>query len=1194
MKKRSFKVIGGLLVLAILVSDIGLAAPAWASAVTAAVSVSGNNEAEPEQPESGGTKPEVERKLTYHDVEDPVPVLSAYEETVYADRNNLPGRFSSVDTGQVTPLRDQGIYGTCWAFAAVGASEAGLISQGIAGSDIDLSERQLAYYFYQKGSVGDLLGGTTGDYNLPLTSNYMNQGGNSLFTIWHLASWAGLADESRAPYAGLTTALSKTAADVYGSDTYHLQNAYIINKENTDTIKQMIMEYGSMAISYYSSDSSVYDNPEHDCYYYYGGTSTNHAVQVVGWDDTFSRDNFATAPEGDGAWLIKNSWGEESNSCAQDGYFWISYYDTSISNNFFAYICEKADNYDNIYQYDGASGYAYISASHAANVYTAKANEDGIEKIEAVGIGNWDNGINYTVDIYTDLADTSDPTSGTKALSQSGTLAYSGYHTIPLNRPVYVGEGETFSVVFSFDSEVKLCVDYTHSNGGWIQFQTGETAGTSFYKYAGKAWIDAVDQGDFTFRVKAYTSDALPEENGQLQGIALDQSTLALDIGSTAKLQISYKPYYTTVDKTVTWTSSNANVASVDSAGKITGKSAGTAVITAACQGKTAKCTVTVRAAKVSVQNVNNEAGTFTVRAERLNETAGVSRVQFAVWSAENGQDDLVWYTANPAGSGVYTQNINIKNHGAAAGNYVIHAYVYDGAGNARLWGATECTFTKTAMSAQSLTAKVSADEESATITASGVFGVQSLRFAVWSNVNGQDDLVWYPAANKGNGTWSAVVPVSKHHYAAGSYQVHAYGQNLYDSGRLLKNTVFQISGPQLSGVAVKNTNNGAGTFTVEASGVAAKAGISSVQVAVWSKADQSNLKWYTAVRQSNGAYTASVNIADHDYQYGVYTVHVYVTDQNGNRVVKSASVTLTQPAAVLSVAGNGNQTQFAVKASGVAYAGGVKSVRAAVWSENGGQDDLVWYLLKNNGNGVYSTNVPVSAHKTAGTYQVHLYIEDARGGLHLGKTAAFKVDAPAIGSVSATNIRRENGSFQIEIRGIAAKSGISKVEVAVWSAANQSNLRWYTATRQSDGTYIVPVNITNHNYQYGNYTAHVYLTDGNGVRVIKGTTVGIAQPASVVTAIGNANGTQFSIKASNVNYAGGVKNVRVAVWSQIGGQDDLRWYSMKSGGNGIWSTNVPVAYHNSTGNYEAHVYVDDAGGNPHLIGNTRFYVTFP
>ena len=560
------------------------------------------------------------------------------------------------------------------------------------------------------------------------------------------------------------------------------------------------MDYGSLAFAYYSASSYDYDNLQNDSYYFnIENSGTNHAVQVVGWDDNFSKDKFTITPPGDGAWLVKNSWGEDGGNYAQNGYFWLSYYDTSISDNFFAYICEKGDNYDNIYQYDGASGTRYITTKYAANVYTAKANAGGIEKIEAVGVGSYSNGVSYTVEIYTDLTDPSNPVSGTKVASQSGTLTYSGYHTIPLNTPVSIEEGQKFSVVFNFDRESSVYVDYSYGSN-WIEFVTDEALGTSFYKmdYTGAPWVDAVDNASATFRVKAYTSNALPDASEPLRNIILDKTTLTLDKGTTAQLKVTYRPSYTTDDKTVSWSTSNAGVAAVDSNGKVTAVGAGTATITAVCQSKRATCTVTVKDMGVTVENLNNNTGTFTVKAAGVNRISGVSLVQFAVWSEENGQDDLKWYTAVNNGNGVYTQNISIQNHGTRPGRYLVYVYVHDNAGTSHFFGATECTFTRTYLSSSGINAQVSADEESATITMTGVLGAVGLKFAVWSDENGQDDLIWYTARDNGNGTWTATVPVSRHGYSQGRYNVHAYGENLYSGSRMMTSTSFQISGSKV------------------------------------------------------------------------------------------------------------------------------------------------------------------------------------------------------------------------------------------------------------------------------------------------------------------------------------------------------------------------------------------------------------
>ena len=604
--------------------------------------------------------------------------------------------------------------------------------------------------------------------------------------------------------------------------------------------------------------------------------------------------------------------------------------------------------------------------------------------------------------------------------------------------------------------------------------------------------------------------------------------------------------------------------------------------------------TINIKSNAPTIQNLNNSAGTFTASVTGVTPVSSVSRVSFAVWNAENGQDDLVWYNAATTGNGTYTANINIKNHGSKPGTYYVHTYAYDVKGGAHLLGVTECSFKKVEMSLGGLTADVSADEKTVTIVATNAVGVGSMQFAVWSNVNGQDDLVWYTAKDAGNGIFTAVVPVSRHRGSVGIYNVHAYASNAYATSKLMKTASFTITGPTAGNIEFKNVRTGEGTFTVKLVGSSAKAGISNVKVAVWSKADQSNLKWYTAKKQSDGSYSIDVDIANHGYQYGVYNAHVYVTDNNGITVIAGRSLEMKQPTAVLTATGNGNQTQFNLKAGNVGYAGGVKGVNIAVWSTEGGQDDLRWYQAENKGKGVWSTNVIIANHRSAGTYNAHMYIIDQNGQSHFAGSTTFEVDKPVAGIMEFKNVRSGEGAFTVKVSGSSARAGIANVRVAVWSKGDQSNLKWYTATRQSDGSYSIDVDIASHGYQYGIYQVHAYVTDNNGVSAIVARSLEMKQPTAVLTATGNGNQTQFNLKAGNVGYAGGVKGVNIAVWSTEGGQDDLRWYQAENKGKGVWSTNVIIANHRSAGTYNAHMYIIDQSGQSHFVGSVNFTVEGP
>lgn len=238
-------------------------------------------------------------------------------------------------------VRDQGKYDTCWAFSAIGLAEFDLIADNqTADKSIDLSELQLAYFTYN--NVEDPLGGTFGDsLNIMNHKNYLTMGGNLDFASRTLLQWEGVTDENRVPYAlaPTTTTLAKSYA--FDQDVAHLQNVYIINiHKNATQVKCEIMQHGSAGLGLYMDGtanyvgSAVYAETGENVATYYCPTSSvasNHAVNIVGWDDNFPASSFKNKPAGDGAWLCRNSWSDKTENNI-NSYFWLSYYDKSIED----------------------------------------------------------------------------------------------------------------------------------------------------------------------------------------------------------------------------------------------------------------------------------------------------------------------------------------------------------------------------------------------------------------------------------------------------------------------------------------------------------------------------------------------------------------------------------------------------------------------------------------------------------------------------------------------------------------------------------------------------------------------------------------------------------------------------------------------------------------------------------------------
>ncbi len=538
--------------------------------------------------------------LSYHGEEE-IKVSSLQELEPGADRGV---HTSSYISPYITSIKNQNPYGTCWAHAAMASAEADLWKKGLADSTIDLSEWQLAYFFYH--TVEDPLGGTAGDSVTVVTDSstedYLDRGGNQQLATYRLATWQGVTQEADAPYSTVYNDRTKTLDDAlaYGKDAYHLENAYWVSMKDRDIVKQLIMEYGACAASYYHdsayfNSSSQWNRSEPLAEYKPTGTSTNHAITIVGWDDNYSKDNFGTyKPSSNGAWLCKNSWG---SNWSKDGLFYISYEDSpNLNGNAYFYDYGTGDNYDYNYQYDGGVGLSTYSVANAANVYTANS----AETLKAVGFYTEDVQYTCTIKIYKNC--TGNPVSGTLVSTQTATEPYAGFHTVVLDTPVDLNAGDTYSVVVyqtTSSGTPKVPVDVSFS-WSWLTGVSSAKTGQSFISSSGNYWQDVSASG-YNCRIKAYTDkrDTTTPADVKVSRITLSASTgLALTKGQTQKLTATVAPANAT-NKTVTWKTSNKNVATVSENGLVTAVGGGDATIT--CTAKdgsnvkaTCKVTVTV------------------------------------------------------------------------------------------------------------------------------------------------------------------------------------------------------------------------------------------------------------------------------------------------------------------------------------------------------------------------------------------------------------------------------------------------------------------------------------------------------------------------------------------------------------------------------------------------------------------------
>ncbi len=375
-------------------------------------------------------------------------------------RLSSPISYNLRTLSKLTPVKDQGSCGCCWAFATYGSLESNLLPE----ETWDFSENNLK---------------NTNGFDLDPC-----EGGDAPMSVAYLAHWSGPIKEDDDPYNP-----SSNVSPPGLEPVKHIQEVLIIpdraNSLDNENIKQAVMNYGALFTSTYIE--TTYYNPAYATYYYNGSNDANHAVAIVGWDDNFDKNLFLTVPPGNGAFIVRNSWGTD---WGDSGYFYISYYDSEIGKDNYVFNgAESTTNYDRVYQYDSLGwtnsvGYGSNTAWFA-NIFTAVESE----QLSAVSFYTVSTNSTYKIYIYTNV--TSDPIGGSFAGSQTGSIALPGYHTIPLNFPLFLPSGQKFSVV------VKLTTPGAKYHPVAVEMpitgyssQATANAGESYTSSTGTNWTD--------------------------------------------------------------------------------------------------------------------------------------------------------------------------------------------------------------------------------------------------------------------------------------------------------------------------------------------------------------------------------------------------------------------------------------------------------------------------------------------------------------------------------------------------------------------------------------------------------------------------------------------------------------------------------------------------------------------------------
>ena len=366
---------------------------------------------------------------------------------------------------------------------------------------------------------------------------------------------------------------------------------------------------------------------------------------------------------------------------------------------------------------------------------------------------------------------------------------------------------------------------------------------------------------------------------------------------------------------------------------------------------------------------------------------------------------------------------------------------------------------------------------------------------------------------------------------------------------------------------------------------------VQEVRVPIWSdKNGQDDLTWYHADKQSDGSYKVHVDTASHKSDAGTYSVHLYYMLDGKRTYITETTATVpeSQVAGELTIT---NQTSngFDVVVTNVSGGGKeVKEVRVPIWSDKNGQDDLTWYHADKQSDGSYKVHVDTASHKgDTGTYSVHLYYMLDGKRTYITETTAKVPESQVTGKLTITN-QTSNG-FDVVVTNVSGGGkAVQEVRVPIWSDKDgQDDLTWYHADKQSDGSYKVHVDKASHKGDAGTYSVHLYyMLDGKRTYITETTaTVPESQVTGKLT-ITNQTSNGFDVVVTNVSGGGKeVKEVRVPIWSDKNGQDDLTWYHADKQSDGSYKVHVDTASHKGdAGTYSVHLY--------YMLDGKRTYIT--
>ena len=489
--------------------------------------------------------------------------------------------------------------------------------------------------------------------------------------------------------------------------------------------------------------------------------------------------------------------------------------------------------------------------------------------------------------------------------------------------------------------------------------------------------------------------------------------------------------------------------------------------------------------------------------------------------------------------------------------------------------------------------------------------GVASVSVPIWSDVNGQDDLVWYVAAKQNDGTYKVSVKASDHKNSTGKYNIHLYYNQLNGKQIGVTTSSTEVSIGKRPNVPVSadlsiDVDKSAGTFTITAKNLKGFENYKEIKIPFWSHAKgMDDIKWYTPVRQSDGSYKVVAKAIDHENVDGRYEAQIFYYDAQGQRkfVQKAfAEYSTGKPnvpvSADLSIDVDKSAGTFTITAKNLKGFENYKEIKIPFWSHAKGMDDIKWYTPVRQSDGSYKVVAKAIDHENVdGRYEAQIFYYDAQGQRKFVQKAfaeysTGKPNVPVSADLSI-DVDKSAGTFTITAKNLKGFENYKEIKIPFWShAKGMDDIKWYTPVRQSDGSYKVVAKAIDHENVDGRYEAQIFYYDAQGQRkfVQKAfAEYSTGKPNVPVSAdlsidVDKSAGT-FTITAKNLKGFENYKEIKIPFWSHAKGMDDIKWYTPVRQLDGSYKVVAKASDHeNVDGRYEAQIFYYDAQGQRKFV----------